>query len=250
MKYFSVAAIFKCEEPYIGDWVKYHLGIGAEHIYLYDNDSPDKSAQIAKEVGGDRVTIHPCPGHPVQHVAYARCLHTYRYDSRWISFLDIDEYLVCFPPLHEVLKSYEQHPAICPHWILFGSSGHLAYSPEPVPVRFTHSQADVNQHVKSIVDPLRTKDWVTAHRFTHVGDPVDENHHPIGMRESTPAGGTANVIYVAHFTTKSKEECYERRARPRPDTGEYRYNVDEFFAGHDRNDRENLDVLSIWNRVK
>lgn len=249
MNYFSVAAIFKREEPYIGDWVKYHLGIGAEHIWLYDNDSGDRSAEIAKDIGRDRVTIHPCPGHPVQHVAYARCLHDHRQESRWISFLDVDEYLVCYPPLMEVLKSYEKHPAICPHWRLFGSNGRLKYSPEPVPERFTRSQQDVNQHVKSIVNPMRTNNWVTAHRFTHDVPPVDENHKEIGMTDSIPPNGTADIIYVAHYFTKSKEEFVERRSRPRPDTGEYRYNVEESFAAHDRNEVENLDVLNTWKKL-
>lgn len=249
MNYFSVAAIFKCEEPYIGDWVKYHLGIGAEHIYLYDNDSPDRSAEVAKDVGRDKVTIHPIPGHPVQHKAYAQCLHQYRQASRWLAFLDIDEYLVPLTPLYELLKYYEFYPAVCPHWILFGSSGHQLYTPVPVPERFTHSQADVNIHVKSIVNPMRTHNWVTAHRFTHDTEPVDEKCNRIGMYDSTPAGGTADIIYVAHYTTKSKEECFERRSRPRPDTGEYRYNTEEFFAAHDRNEKENLDVLNIWKKL-
>jgi len=250
MKYFSICTIFKHEEPYIADWVKYHLGIGAEHIWMYNNDSPDKSADIARDVGKHQVTVHRCPGHPVQHIAYQLCLQTYRLNTRWLLFLDIDEYLISFTPIHEVLKAYEQHPALCPHWILFGSNGHLNYCPDPVPLRFTRSQSDVNPHVKSIVNTTRTFNWITAHRFVHDARPVDENHNPIEMLDSTPAGGTADVLYVAHYFTKSKEEFTERRSRPRPDTGDYRYNLEEAFATHDRNDRDNFDVRNIWKELK
>lgn len=247
MNYFSIASLFKLEEPYIGDWVKYHLGIGAEHIYLYDNDSPDQSAKIAREVGGDRVTIERCPGHPVQHMAHARCISDHRLDSRWIAFIDIDEYLVPKKPIGDLLHEYEKYPALCAHWVLFGSNDLLDYDPRPVPVRFTRCEPGTNIHVKSIVNPVETGNWITAHRFTHPRSPVDENKKPIGMLDSTPAGGTSNIIYVAHFSTKSKAECYERRARPRPDIGEIRYDVPEFFRAHDRNERENLDVLNLWN---
>lgn len=249
MKYFSVAGVFKCEEPYIWDWVKYHLGIGAEHIWLMDNDSPDRSADIAKAAGGNKVTVDTVHGHPVQHVAYARMLADHRHDSRWIAFLDIDEYLVPHAPIREVLKAYEQHSALCPHWKLFGSNGLTNFSPEPVPERFTRSQQDINPHVKSIVNPARTGNWVTAHRFTHNDLPVDENHRPIDMTDSIPPNGTTDVIYVAHYFTKSKEEFVERRSRPRPDTGEYRYNLEEAFAAHDRNEIENLDVLNKWKSL-
>lgn len=249
MKYFSVAAIFKHEEPYIGDWVKYHLGLGVEHIYLYDNDSPDKSARIAKEVGGDRVSIEPCPGSPAQKVAYHRCLASHKMETRWLAFLDIDEYLVTYAPVNEVLHAYERHPALCPHWILFGSNGRLVYTPEPVPVRFTRSQLGVNPHVKSIVNPVLTGEWITPHRFTHPNSPVDENHNPITMQDSIPPNGTADVIYVAHYSTKSKQECLERRNRPRSDTGGFHCEAEVFFTVHDVNERENLDVLNIWNRI-
>lgn len=249
MNYFSICAMMKCEAPYIADWLKYHLGIGAEHIWLYDNDSPDNAADIARDVGGARVTVSHIAGHPVQHLAYIDALQHHKRDSRWILFLDIDEYLWSSAPISEVLKPYEMHSALCPHWILFGSNGHANYSPKPVPVRFTRSQQDVNRHVKSIVNPARTFNWVTAHRFTHDSCPVDENHRPIEMTDSIPLHGTTDVIYVAHYFTKSKEEFTERRSRPRPDTGEYRYNLEEAFKAHDRNERENLDILNTWNKL-
>lgn len=242
--------MFKLEGPYIYDWVRYHLALGFEHVYLYDNSSPDNSAEEARRAGGDRVSIEPCPGHPVQETAHLRCLRAHQTDCRWIAFLDIDEYLVTHAPLVETLQAYEEYPALCPHWVLFGSNGLDDFDARPVPLRFTRSQADVNQHVKSIVDPVRTRTdhWVTAHRFFHSGAPVDENRKPIAEFDSIPPNPTGNILYVAHYVTKSKAECWERRSRPRPDTGEYRYNVPEFFAAHDRNEKENLDVVNAWTR--
>jgi hypothetical protein len=250
MNYFSICGIYKSEELYIGDWVKYHLASGAEHIYLYDNDSPDHSAAAARAAGGDKITIYPMHGHPVQHVAYARCLDMHRLASRWILFLDIDEYLYSSTPIHTLLKDYENYPALCPHWLLFGSNGKSVYASQPVPLRFTHCQNDVNPHVKSIVNPIRTYNWVSAHRFTHDIKPVDENFKPIEMTDSTPPNGTTNKIYIAHYFTKSREEFNERRSWPRPDTGEYRYNLEEAFAAHDRNERENLDIANVWSKIK
>ena len=254
MNYFSVAAIFKNEGPYIGDWVRYHLGIGAEHLYLYDNDSSDMSAEIAKRVGGNRVTVEPIHGHPIQRTAYTRCIHKYRINTRWMAFLDIDEYLVPKVPIRELLPQYEKHACLCPHWVIFGSAGHDKYSPQPVPARFTLCQDGVDDHVKSIVDPKRTREWYTAHRFLHMDSVVDENENLISMHASRVENGTADKIYIAHYVTKSKEECFKRRSHPRPDTGASHYSghitPEVFFNAHDRNERENLDVLNIWNSIK
>lgn len=248
MNYFSICAIFKHEERYIGDWVKYHLGIGAEHIYLYDNESPDNSAGVAKSIGKSKVTIQTIIGSPVQHVAYARCLADYKFKSRWIAFIDIDEFIVTATPIHNLLRYYEAYPCLCPHWVLFGSNNHLEYAPISVPERFTKCQADVNPHVKSIVNPIRTGNWVTPHRFTHDINPVDENCKPIEMEDSIPPNGTIDKIYIAHYATKSKGECFERRARLRADTGTLR-NAQEFFDTHDRNERTNMDVFKIWRTL-
>ena len=34
-----VCALAKNEHLYINEWVKYYVGLGIDHIYLYDNDN-------------------------------------------------------------------------------------------------------------------------------------------------------------------------------------------------------------------
>lgn len=249
MKYIGLCALVKHEELYIADWVKYHLGIGIDQIILYVNDSPDRTAELAMQAGGPQVIIHNWPGHPVQHTAHEHCLATYRRRFSWLAFIDADEYFVIHEPFDRLLPEYANYPALCPHWVLFGSNGHKTYSPEPVPERFTRCQQDVNRHVKTICQPTRTGNWITAHRFIHDMRPVQENFQPIEMLDSIPMHGTINRIYIAHYFTKSLEEFTERRSRPRPDTGEIRYNLEEAFAHHDRNERENFDVRNIWRQI-
>ena len=61
-----------------------------------------------------------------QIAAYDDCLRWHRYDSRWIAFIDLDEFL--FAPgdesLADVLREYEQWPAVALRWAMFGTSGH------------------------------------------------------------------------------------------------------------------------------
>lgn len=249
--YFTIAAIFKNEEQYIADWIQYHLGIGAEHIYLYNDNSTDDSVQKALQAGGDKTTITTigtAPTKDVQKICHPLCLKHHRLESRWIAFIDIDEYLVPKKHIHNILKEYEYAPALCIHWVLFGSNGHLTASQEPVPIRFTKSESGVNKHVKSIVNPLRTIDCLTAHRFTHDGIAVDEHHNQIARTDSTPGGGTKDKIYIAHYCTKSQEEFLQRRSQPRANRSVIS-NMQQFWESHDKNEIENLDVLKIWNTI-
>ena len=51
MDEYVVCGIAKNEDDYIEDWVRFHLRIGFDHIYLYDNNAPDKAkyADILKQ---------------------------------------------------------------------------------------------------------------------------------------------------------------------------------------------------------
>ena len=35
----SICLICKDENPYINEWLEYHIGIGINHFYIYDNMS-------------------------------------------------------------------------------------------------------------------------------------------------------------------------------------------------------------------
>lgn len=91
-----IVAIAKMEYGYIKDWVEYHLKIGFDHIYIYDNndiDSEEYYDDLLKEyINEGRVTIIDARG----RVAYQRqsYLDFYsNYDFKWILVIDIDEFL-------------------------------------------------------------------------------------------------------------------------------------------------------------
>jgi len=49
MKYrISLCLIFKNEAPFLKEWLDYHLSIGIDHFYLYNNNSDDDYMDIVK----------------------------------------------------------------------------------------------------------------------------------------------------------------------------------------------------------
>jgi hypothetical protein len=178
-------------------------------------------------------------------------LKVHKNDTRWLALIDVDEYIVPMKvnSIPEVLADYEEFAALCPHWVLFGSSGHKHFEDKPVVERFTWRAAETDRHIKSIARPPLTHDWVTVHKFTHSGLAVDENKVPIAMKESRPENPTENIIRINHYVTKSYDECVERRGRPRADINAL-HEMPEFFDGHDRNEVEDLRALKLWEAMK
>ena len=94
----SVVAIMKCEGPYLKEWLDYHLLAGVDHFYLYDNESPDNQAEVAAPyVAAGLVDYIPYPGQLKQKPAYNDAIKNFKFQSRYMAFIDGDEFI--FPKL-------------------------------------------------------------------------------------------------------------------------------------------------------
>ena len=252
MNYLAIAAIVKREGRYLDEWITYHKYLGVEHFYIYDNnDVDDGTIEVCSKF--PEVERIVWPGYVQQPAVHTSCIQTFRNASRWIAFIDVDEFFVpvATKKLPELLSNYEKYAALCVHWRLFGSNKQTVYSAFPVTERFTRCAPEIDRHIKSIVDPSRTLNWVTAHRFTHTYIAVDEAGRMVPEMESRPEPATADLVQLNHYVTKSYEECYQRRSAPgvtRADMPENR-TMATFFPGHDRNEVEDLRARDIYRRA-
>src|SRR6266480_3576021 len=73
--YLSACAIFRKEAPYLAEWLVFHLGVGVEHFYLYENRSTDDFRTVlAPFVERRQVTLADRPKPQGQKAAYRHCL--------------------------------------------------------------------------------------------------------------------------------------------------------------------------------
>ncbi len=42
----AICAVFKNESFFLKEWIEFHTALGADHFYLYDNESTDSSLDI------------------------------------------------------------------------------------------------------------------------------------------------------------------------------------------------------------
>jgi hypothetical protein len=218
--YLSICAVYRDEAPYLREWVEFHRLVGVERFFLYDNSSTDEHHEaLAPYVDDGSVTIHDWPQWPAQVQAYDDCLKRYREESRWIAFIDLDEFLFSpeGTPLPRLLREYEEFPGVGVNWAVFGSSGHRTRPPGLVLESYMRRTDDpgINRHVKSIVNPGRVRAFCLPHFFMYDhGLAVDERRRPItGPPFSHTDGVSFERVRLNHYAVKSEEEFRLKLAR-------------------------------------
>ncbi|MDX9702999.1 MAG: glycosyltransferase family 92 protein [Candidatus Auribacterota bacterium] len=235
--YLSVGAIFKNESLYLEEWLIFHQLQGVEKFYLYNNGSDDRYMDILeKYIGNATVELFDWPQQPGQLSAYKDCLQRTRHRSRWVAFIDLDEFLFsteCL--LSEFLPRFETYPALAVNWLIYGSNGHKN---EPngnvVDAYLRRAEYDfvVNRHVKCVVDPLRTVDVLNPHCFTYAqSNAVNELLKTVSGPLNDYCG---TQVRINHYFCKSQEYFEGKIARGRATTNSKRNWRN--FNGHDRNE--------------
>jgi len=126
----AICGIFKNEAPFLNEWIEFHEMIGVEHFYLYNNNSEDGFMQVLQPyIDRGLVTLTDWPYDQAQIKAYKHFYETYRNETQWVSFLDIDEF-ICLryhTNLLDWLYTMDKFPALVIYWRMFGTSGKLAH---------------------------------------------------------------------------------------------------------------------------
>ena len=140
----AVCAIFKDEGEFFQEWLEYHLMIGVEHFYLYNNNSSDGYLEILKPyMDRGLVTLVDFPEEHAQMKAYADAIGKYAGETKWMGFIDLDEFVVPLEgkDIYSVLKPFDHRAgAVLIYWKNFGSSGLEERDPEKlVTEQFTAS---------------------------------------------------------------------------------------------------------------
>ena len=122
----SLCLMFKDEAPYLREWLEYHLLVGADHFYLYDNNSSDGFEEVIRPyLEAGLVTLIRWPQEHAQTAGYEDCIRRFQGESDWIGFIDVDEFLV---PVEEeslvsFLDRFSHRPSVLIYWRFFGSGG-------------------------------------------------------------------------------------------------------------------------------
>jgi hypothetical protein len=239
--------MFKDASSYLDEWLRFHLQVGFDHLYLYDNDSRDDYQTVIRPyIDAGQVTLTVWPGIAQMDHILAHCLDAHRDEARWMAFLDDDEFLfpVTTNSVPQVLEDYKDFAGLAVCWFLFGSSGHRMRPPGLVTSAFRRREANVNAHVKCIVNPAKViSPAKLGHSFVcRLGEViVDEKFEQ--MEGPFAKNPTCDVICINHYISKSFEEMLHRRSRLPPCKDDIIYTYEQYVESDARlNDVEDLTI--------
>ncbi len=177
----AIAAIFRNEATYLKEWIEFHLSMGFEHFYLFDNLSTDNPRRVLEPyISNGRVELtllsydhsNSFEWNAVQCTAYRKALQDACGKTKWLAILDIDEFLFSVDgPIFEVLQPFKRFGGVGVNWQLFGTSN-LSKIPEDQPIlevlnlKLPANQG-VNHHIKSIVRPECVEDCDNPHSMIY-----------------------------------------------------------------------------------
>ena len=253
----AVAAIMKDEDPYVKEWIDYHLLAGVDHFYIYDNDSTPEFKKILQPyIDANIVTYTPIHGKAQQMAAYNDAVKRFKFESRYIAFIDADEFI--FPKskstvievIDETLSKMPRAMGLSMKWVFYGSSGlEKADYTRGVLDRFTKRDANLNNSIKSVLNPRSIDFFWTPHFPSFFDESLfslsDEiaKHFNLGYNIS-------EKIVVNHYHTKSREEYENKNKR-----GDGSFNKDGkygdgLFKALDKNDVEDDSVIKYRDARK
>ena len=166
--YLSLCTIFKNEAKYMKEWLDFHLIVGFEHFYVYNNFSEDNYKEVLKPyIDKGLVTLTEWPHKAGQMSAYNDCIKQFGDESNWIAFMDADEFAVPkkFADVKSWLKKYEAFPCVLGFFKDFSSSGIMNENPnELVTEKFVLCSDYVSP---SMFLNTAWSGWIKEFRMTH-----------------------------------------------------------------------------------
>ena len=228
-----ICMIAKEEEAYIEEWTDYHLGIGFDSIFVYDNSDIPEGGILQQwgkerhEYYGDPVFVKHYPGKSMQYSAYEDCAnHAIELNHTWIAFIDGDEFIVIkdrqkYPHIVDMLQEYVPSGELTVWWRIFGSSNRMTYEPIPVTKRFQYRVEDnyrMNHQFKSIARAadldLKNQPISSPHHFPYKkGTQLRSTDGKFPVQTTDGYVGPDDVVVIHHYNTKSYGELMRKRLR-------------------------------------
>ncbi len=229
----ALVLIVRNEARHIGEWAAFHARAGARAVFVYDNGCTDETLPILRGVLGDRLTVIPWNqtfsdarmGREIhnQVLAYAHAASNFGGAFRWMSFIDVDEFLI--PKSADTLPEALAHlgPArnVSLPWHMFGHSGH-ARPPEGGVLRnYLRRAADPMSDTrgvrafKVIVDPCHLTALRVHSMETDGSDRTcnDRGEGASAAEREKPGFYSADHVQLNHYYARSREELAEKIGR-------------------------------------
>lgn len=226
----AICCMIKNEHLFLDEWISYHLNLGIQDIYLFE----DSGSLSHKEITDNYNTVYlrsmeglfdekyynkSYSGSKEQERLFDWCLDNYKGKYDWILFIDIDEFLVIKnnKSIEEFLLDYKDYSGIYIYWLMYGANKHITRPQGKVMENYTNPFQDHSGYFKN---DYCIKSFVNLNKCTVWGSPIHKIKDGIyiDMKEAV----------INHYFTKSWED-WKYRIFSRGDVFDGNRTLDDFF---------------------
>jgi len=254
-----IVCIAKKEHDYIEEFVKYHLALGFQYIYLYDNeDTPTYENLLIKYKDNLKVIHLPFNNYHVgvQFIALDDFVKNYLFttDITHVAHIDIDEFIVLkrHANICDFINEYivGDCQGIGMNWRHFGSSGKTEQTNEPLTSRFTMCSQYGDHHIKTLFNKDKFLRFGGCHHVLFSDGYYTKSTNNTISDSPFNDNIDLSVIQLNHYKCKTLPEFKYIRTRQRADIiGDIHENVDESFRMWDINEVEDLVACNFYKNI-
>lgn len=223
----AIALFVKDEAQDIAGWIAWHLALGADRLFIYDDHSNDGTWEILQAAAKryDAIELARSDLHMSSNFFWrqATCYKdacrkaTGQFD--WIGFLDGDEYvsLETADSLNAFLEQFSDYNGVTLSWRIYGSSHRALKSRQPAYEAYTfHCGPDLGDCELGKVF-IRPQDFTDHYENPHRIALTNERYANAMGQPVTWRGPTHDVIWqggcINHYIVRSMENYIERIRR-------------------------------------
>ena len=231
-----ILTVIKNEHEYLDEWIKYHLNLGINHIFIFEDIDSDSHKDICDKYG-DKVSLNCIdivlddynkkitkefklskkknPQEIYFPKGLMRIKKNYQYD--WCFVIDVDEFITPYKPISDVLGEFQGYDGIVIQWKVFGANGNIS-KPNYMNKGVVETYTKESNYAGHYVLEWTTKTCYNLHTFKESyfknnHQPTDEcNWCRTDFSNSRPKI-IYDKIYIRHYMTKSWEEYIAKRKR-------------------------------------
>lgn len=235
MRYLTLGTVWKNENSYALDFIKYHRYIGVDHFVIFDREY-NELKELTKDMDYVEVIHFPDIPENIHMEGFGQLIKINKSKTKWLACIDADQAIVPVKTndVKEILKDYEDFACLQINWKTFGSSHHIKREAGSLYERFLLRAKDdciYNAHTQFICQPDRALGFMTPEpHYPHLRNneiQVNTNKEEIDINKVvelnpyTPLSFNVpplhDTLWVAHYTNKSKEEWEQKNNKGRAD---------------------------------
>lgn len=249
----AICTIIKDEHQYLKEWINYHLSIGINEIFLYEDYNSKSHECITNNYKQVHLISFEQIENEITYNVNNKQIKVYDYFMKkmknkidWIAFIDVDEFIMFENgyDLQKLLNEYKYNNGVFLFYKIYNANGIIDNPHSPLLTTYTKESNYINYnqrgYFKSLINNKKNNTFISPHEIS-CGRTTNNMDNP-----KFPSFKKA---WINHYFTRSWEEWCDRFLK-RGDICPGNRKFEEFFLYNKDMLKDKVFLLQKYNEYK